>query len=421
MRRQTALFLFVMLFGFAACGAAGQPLPPTTPAADNPAPPSAPVKLIFVHHSTGGNWLADPNQDGPYGGLAQALMANNYFVSATNYEWGPQWDDGGGPIGNFTDIIHWPAWFTGPQSSTFLEALYHEFEENVASPGGDNNFGAWARLNDPDPQRENEIILFKSCFPNSNLYGAPTDDAYATPNDWEYSVANAKAVYNDLLTYFATRQDKLFVVITAPPLAEGEYVLYDGETPAADRAANARAFNNWLVGEWLASYPHNNVAVFDYYDVLTSNGSAARTDDTSTSDEPNDLDMDGGNHHRWNADPGAVEHTIDVANDYAAYPSYSGGPDYFDSHPTTAGHQKATAEFVPLLNVFYNRWRGAAPPTVTYQIHLPGVLNQVLTGAAQGLALMPSPAPQPAPPSSAVPPAWQVRQTSACAGQQMMR
>jgi len=35
-----------------------------------------------------------------------------------------------------------------------------------------------------------------------------------------------------------------------------------------------------------------------------------------------------------------------------------------DSHPTTAGHQKATAEFVPLLNVFYNRWKsGTAPPS----------------------------------------------------------
>ena len=32
------------------------------PLADDPSPPIAPVKLIFVHHSTGGNWLADPNE-----------------------------------------------------------------------------------------------------------------------------------------------------------------------------------------------------------------------------------------------------------------------------------------------------------------------------------------------------------------------
>ena len=31
------------------------------PPADNPAPPASPVKLIFIHHSTGENWLADDN------------------------------------------------------------------------------------------------------------------------------------------------------------------------------------------------------------------------------------------------------------------------------------------------------------------------------------------------------------------------
>jgi len=47
--------------------------------ADNPNPPTAPVKLVFIHHSTGGNWLADPNGDQPYGGLGRALMNNNYL------------------------------------------------------------------------------------------------------------------------------------------------------------------------------------------------------------------------------------------------------------------------------------------------------------------------------------------------------
>ena len=42
---------------------------------DDPSPPAEPVKLVFVHHSTGGNWLADPNHDQPYGGLGAALRA----------------------------------------------------------------------------------------------------------------------------------------------------------------------------------------------------------------------------------------------------------------------------------------------------------------------------------------------------------
>ena len=59
-------------------------IPRFLPAADSPAKPTSIVKLIFIHHSCGENWL----QDG-YGNLGIALGANNYFVSDTNYGWGP--------------------------------------------------------------------------------------------------------------------------------------------------------------------------------------------------------------------------------------------------------------------------------------------------------------------------------------------
>ncbi len=72
-------------------------------------------------------------------------------------------------------------------------------------------------------------------------------------------MGSAKRIYNQLLQYFITRPDKLFVVITAPPLQENSH------------ADNARAFNRWLVQDWLREndYPHENVAVWDYYNVLT--------------------------------------------------------------------------------------------------------------------------------------------------------
>ncbi len=302
---------------------------------DNPDPPATPVKLIFIHHSTGGNWLADPNSDQPSGGLGIALRDNNYYVSATNYGWGPD------NIGDRTDIPNWTEWFTGPDSARFMEALFNESGQNVG------DFGPWSRMA-RDPGGENEIVMFKSCFPNSNLYGSPDDPPAAEPND-EYTVSNAKAVYQRILTYFATRQDKLFIVITAPPLAESEYG-DDAQSPA-QRAANARALNNWLVNDWLADYPYANVAVFDYYNVLTSNAG---------NPDANDLDQEVGNHHRWRN--GQVEHVQAVENNFAAYPSG-------DSHPSSAGHRKATAEFVPLLNVYYHRWKsapaGALEPTST--------------------------------------------------------
>ncbi len=271
--------------------------------------PSSAVKLVFVHHSTGGNWLADSNEDQPHGGLGTSLMNNNYYVSATNYGWGPN------SIGDRTDIPNWPEWFTGTSSGTILSALYAESGQNI------DDFGAWSRLS-TDPGGENKIILFKSCFPNSDLFGNPNDPAASSPND-QYTVENAKAVYNNLLTYFSTRQDKLFVVITAPPQQESEYAA-DYQTPA-QRAANARAVSNWLVNDWLSGYAYNNVAVFDYYNVLSGEN----------------------NHHRVVA--GQVVHVTADQYNFAYYPSG-------DSHPSTTGHQKATAEFVPLLNYYYNQW-----------------------------------------------------------------
>lgn len=319
-------------------------------AANDPSQPSSPVKLIFVHHSTGGHWLADPNGDGPYGGLGIALRNSNYYVSATNYGWGPE------GVGSRTDIPNWPEWFTGSNSAAITQALYDESGQNVG------DYGSWSRLA-ADPGGENEIILFKSCFPNSDLYGSPGDPPLSEPNE-QMTVANAKAVYNDLLTYLSTRQDKLFVVITAPPMGQGAYADDPYGTPA-QRSANARAFNDWLVEDWLSGYGQHNVAVFDYYNVLTSNGTAGRVDDPASSEDPNDLGAPYGNHHRWTGT--SVEHMQTVSNNYSAYPTDTSG----DSHPTTNGHLKATAEFVPLLNVFYNRWQSGGTPAPTLSLTSP--------------------------------------------------
>jgi methionine-rich copper-binding protein CopC len=288
-----------------------------TYAADNPtAPPSSTVNLIFIHHSTGENWLNDGN-----GGLGIALRNNNYYVSDTNYGWGPN------GIGSSTDIGNWWDWFRGPQSSTYLAALY----------GEKGQYSSYSRLS-AAASGENEIIMFKSCFPNSALQGSPSDPVPSISNNplkgescgsGDHTVANAKGIYIDLLQYFQTRQDKLFIVITAPPLSDGTY------------ASNARAFNQWLVNDWLVNYPYKNVFVFDFYNVLTSNGGNSNT---------NDLGSTSGSHHRWYNN--AVQHQVGTKNTLA-YPS-SGG----DDHPSQAGNLKATAEFLPLLNYAYNLWKG---------------------------------------------------------------
>ena len=116
----------------------------------------------------------------------------------------------------------------------------------------------------------------------------------------------------------------MFVVIIAPPLVESK--------TNSTEAANARALNNWLVENWLSegSWEDQNVYVFDFFNVLT----------------------DADNHHRVNGQQ--IEHIIDAGCDnYSAYGSSSS-----DSHLNSTGNQKATDEFVLLLNYYYNNLKG---------------------------------------------------------------
>ena len=291
--------------------------------ADNINPPDRKVRLIFIHHSTGEAWLDDY-----HGELGLALRDNGYFVSDTNYDWGPT--SPLGAIGSNTDIGHWWTWFRSVARNKYMNALFAESAQHSGYSRLDNN-----------PGGPNEIIMFKSCFPNSALKGEEAEPippiasnqlrGQSSDSDF-HTISNAKGIYIDILKYFQTKRDKLFIVITAPPLSDPTY------------AANARAFNNWLVSEWLKDYPYKNVFVFDFYNVLTTNGGSA---------EINDLDRETGNHHRWWND--AIQHVTNSDDDDPDVLEYPSG----DDHPSRAGDLKATGEFLKLLNIAYNRWRPA--------------------------------------------------------------
>jgi hypothetical protein len=307
-------------------------VPSPAGAAVNTAAPTAPVKLIFIHHSTGQAWLADG-----HGRLGIALRDNNYFVSDTNYGWGPD------AIGDRTDLGQWWSWFRGPSSPTYLSALYAESGQH----------SSYSRLA-TDPGGPNEIVMFKSCFPNSQLNGpySPIPGIADNPmkGQWcggdAFTVANAKGIYIDLLACFSAHPEKLFVAVVAPPVTSPDTL-------------GGRVFADWLVDHWLqdSAYTAGNVLVFDLYNVLTSR----------TGGGASDVGLATGNHHRiWN---GSVQHKTDDGADRLAYPSAGD-----DSHPNAAGAQKATAEFVPLLNNAYNAWRGniggdTTPPVTSVRGH----------------------------------------------------
>ncbi|HPI02591.1 MAG: hypothetical protein BWY84_00559 [Candidatus Aerophobetes bacterium ADurb.Bin490] len=269
-----AFFLF-------SCSDRKNPASVTDPAGEsgtlNTVAPSSTVKLIFIHHSTGENWL-----QASYGGLGTALNANNYFVSDTNYNW----NDPGYDQGSYTDTEDWPDWFR----NEVMPYVYAEYGNTCYT----NTI--------TEPTGENEIIMFKSCFPNSEVEGSIDDE---------------KVIYNNILTYTALHTDKLFILIIPPP----EQVLGD--------PLLTREISNWLADRqngWLKNYTHGNVYAYDYYNVLT---------------HPD-------NHHM--VINGAESHTVANSQNTLYYPST-------DDHPSAAGQQKAVSEFVPLLNGWYNEWK----------------------------------------------------------------
>lgn len=285
---------------------------PTLPA--DTTPPEKPVKLIFIHHSVGENWLSDDN-----GGLGTELGNNNYFVSDTYYGWGPD------AIGDRTDIPDWLEWFTESNRDTYMNAVYRESRDDAAGYDYYNRPMA-------DPGGENSVILFKSCYPNSNLAGNPTDPIADGP---DMTVGGAKYVYTKILSYFSEHPEKLFIAITPPPEISPEF------------AESAEAFSRWMANDWLDTYGGSNVRVFDLHAVLSS---------------PD-------NHHT------AIGDTLVYETGHGNTLTYPTD----DPHPSKAGNIKATTEFVPLLNYYYHQWIGRDAQSAARDIQVNPAVTPVST------------------------------------------
>jgi hypothetical protein len=260
------------------------------------APPKRPLQLLFIHHSCGGQLLAEPGtEDGTDciyrtalngGGLRAALERCSYTVHEASY---------GSRIGQNTDIFDWLPKFR----DAMAEVLTCD-TQNVRYADG----------------RRNDIVVFKSCFPNNDFVAEGSSPG--DPMGPNLTVWNAKAAYAALLGELQKYQQVLFVCVTAPPLAPKADSprlwkrLLDKvrgrETSLAARGRLAREFNNWLTRRdgWLDGGKLTNVVVFDYYDILTGHG---------------------------------------VSN-LSVFPTGGG----WDSHPSREGNQKASEVFVPFLN-----------------------------------------------------------------------
>jgi hypothetical protein len=288
MKKMIVVFTLFLLCSCAKSPSTAVPTPIPTPvgSAVNTSNPASVVKLMFIHHSTGSNWI-----ETGYGNLGSSLNAANFYTTESDYNWASSAVPAActAPIGSYTDTFDWPCWFNDTtMPSVYTNAHHEDYTTNTMS----------------DPGGENEVIMFKSCFPNSQYIG---DD-----------MSDEQAMYNGLLTYFAAHTDKMFVLIIPPPQQIITYPLV------------TRQLSNWLADRqagWLAGYTGNNVFAFDYYNVLT---------------HPD-------NHHYVSG--GYEYHIVSNPQNTLYYPTT-------DDHPNATGQQKATDEFVPLLKAWWNQWKG---------------------------------------------------------------
>lgn len=152
-------------------------------------------KVFFVHHSTGQIYWDN--------GLKDALEKAGFEAEA------PWWD------GN-----------TDPQD------FFQEFSDQTK----------WQILEPYD------IIIFKSCFPASNI-------------DSDEQLENYKNWYNELYAIYKKYPQKLFVPLSTPPL------LKDHTTPEA--ASRSLAFEKWLLGDYKTGYDGTNLAPFGLHTLLS--------------------------------------------------------------------------------------------------------------------------------------------------------
>lgn len=265
--------------------------------------PAAQIRLLFIHHSVGGTLLAANGaikEDGgteiyrshPNGGNLRALLeSQGYEVHEASR---------GSVAGDKTNLFDWMPKFR--QEMPRLLRLEHN---DRASGDG----------------RRNQVVVFKSCFPNSAFTEEGAEPG--NPAGPDLTLSNARATLTALLDEFRKYPDVLFVYLTAPPLAPVEFPEPAWKLVAkkvlgkpnhaqefAAHAALARRFNNWVTGTdgWLKDYELENVVAFDFYNILTDNGKS----------------------------------------NLLRFPTYTEAG--IDSHPSAAGNVRAAAQFVPFLN-----------------------------------------------------------------------
>lgn len=184
--------------------------------------------VVFLHHSVGQNMIDQ-------GQLRELLAARGYdlYDQGYNGETGLHRPDGAPAPYNYNV----------PSDNTDPDGLADIFAQAV-DPTSLTSTGEPA--NTLSGLLRHEVIVFKSCFPNTFI-------------DSDEKLAQQKAYYLNIRSSLDRYPDHIFIVVTSPPLEPGS------TTPEA--AARARSLAEWLTSpEYLDGHP--NMYVFDLFSLL---------------------------------------------------------------------------------------------------------------------------------------------------------
>ncbi|MBN1965457.1 MAG: hypothetical protein JW910_12480 [Anaerolineae bacterium] len=189
-----------------------------------------PVRIIFMHHSTGENLIAQ-------GGVREGFAALGYEF----WDHGYNGDGLADPQGNVTGIS-----YDVPDDNTDPDGWYTVFQQPFTEPP----------TNTLSDMLQYDVIIFKSCFPASNIYD---DEMLATYQEYFLTIRDTVDQY----------PDKIFIAFSTPPLVPNE--------TDAEAAARARQWSEYLTSdEFLAGHP--NLFVFDFFSLLADENGYLRTE-----------------------------------------------------------------------------------------------------------------------------------------------
>jgi hypothetical protein len=185
------------------------------------------TSIVFLHQSTGRYLIRQ-------GRVRQRLAETGYDFWDHDYNWPGLHRPDGSETGYSYNI---------PDNNTDPDGLAEIFAQRA--------YGL--PLNAFSGLLQHEVIAFKSCFPVSHITNDKQLEQY-------------KAYYRAMRDVMDQHPDKIFIIITPPPL--------NPVATNAETAARARAFAQWLASnDYLSGHP--NMFTFDLFGYLAEDDPAA--------------------------------------------------------------------------------------------------------------------------------------------------